>query len=325
MRRTRLLALLAALLLAPGAARGALLYGGGFPSLDSSARGTAMAGNLVALASGSDALYWNPAGLLNLERKEISLTYSDLFGLGLVTHTVAQFAWPHFGSEVRWDGARILNVPLPPPARRAFGLGLSALRGDLGADHYLEAQFAAGYAFRLPGGTQAGVVYRYLRAQTGADTTGDGSGHAIDLGFQHPLGAFRLGFNAANLASWMSWQEGRAKSGETIPEESDPLPVRWGAGLGWIPKSRPLAATVQMQWAGSAFAHVQTGAGVEWRAVGPLTLRGAFRRRYDDLGGRNEWSAGAGVRVGSFVLDYGWLTNGRDLGPTHRWSAAFGF
>jgi hypothetical protein len=325
MRRTRFLPLLVVLLLTPAAARGARPYGGGFPSLDTSARGTAMAGNLVALAGGSEALYWNPAGLLNLERKEISLTYSDLFGLGLVTHTVAQFAWPHLGSEVRWEGGRIRNVPLPPPARRAFGLGISALRGDLGTKHYLEAQFAAGYAFRLPDGTQAGLVYRYLRAQTGADTTGDGSGHAVDLGLQHRIGSFCFGFDAANLASWMSWQEGRSKSGEALPEESDPLPSRWGAGIGWTPKGQPIAATLQINWAGSAFALVQTGAGVEWRALGPLTLRGAYRRRQDDLGGRNEWSAGAGFRVGSFLFDYGWLTNARDLGPTHRWSAAFGF
>ena len=102
MRRFLLLMVLGGLALAFGPSLAAGPVTGGFPRLDGSARGTALGGNLVALAEGADAISWNAAGLLSVSRREISLTYADLFGLGLVTQSGVQFAWPRRRREIEW-------------------------------------------------------------------------------------------------------------------------------------------------------------------------------------------------------------------------------
>ena len=173
--------------------------------MDTSARGTALGGNLVALTSGSDAVYWNPAGLLSLEQRELSFSYSDLFGVGLVTHSVAQFGWPFMGHRVEWQGDHIRKVSLPPPATKAIGLGWSSVTAGLDNSNYIETQLALAFAWRMGSGTQFGVTYRLLKAQSSADSTSDGTGQAVDFGVQRRLGTFRLGFAASNLSSSTNW------------------------------------------------------------------------------------------------------------------------
>jgi len=297
---------------------------GAYPQLDTSARGTALGGDVVALTSGSDAVYWNPAGLLSLEHKEISFSYSDLFGLGLVKHTVAQFGWPHLGHKFEWQGDHIQKVNLPPPANLAFGLGWSAVTAGLDSRNYVETQLALSFAWRMASGTQFGLTYRLLKAQSSADSTADGTGSALDFGMQRRLGDFRIGLAAANLTSSTNWKKGRLQ-GVEIPEESDPLAQRWSAGLAWVPKHHPIAATFQGDWAGGGFARVQYGAGLEWNPAKVLILRVACRDRQDVLGSRTEMSGGLGFRVKEWQFDYGWQDSARDLGATQRWSAAVNF
>jgi hypothetical protein len=297
---------------------------GGFPQIPATARGVALAGNMTVLAEGSEAIQWNPAGLLNLEHREIGFGYSDLFGLGLVTHTVVNFGWPFLGKEVRWENGRIRKVPLPPPAHRALGLGVTNLRAGLGDDKsYRETQILLAYAWRMPAGVRAGATFHYLTAQSAFSGAG-GSGYGFDLGFIGPLGPLEVGLTTLDIASSVKWDEDPPEQGVTpVGEENAPLPQRWGLGLAWRPSSIPLALTVQGDWRGS-FHYQDTGAGAEWHVVGPLTLRAGARHREDTLGGYMDWSAGAGFRVGSISFDYGWLDNGRDLGATQRWSAAIG-
>jgi hypothetical protein len=293
---------------------------GGFPRLDPSARGTALGGNMAAVAAGGEALLWNPAGLLSLSAREAAFTYSDLYNLGLVTQTVVQFGWPRLGHKIDWDGGRFRKVPLPPPANSAFGLSFSSLRAEVGDGAYHEAQIGLAYAWRLPVGLLAGTDLRFLSAGSPFATTG-GSGHALDFGLQRPLGAFRLGLAATDLISTVNWDE---EGGTHSLEEDAPLPVRWSLGLAWTSVAWRLLATAQSDWQGSGLTHRQTGTGVEWWPHSLLVLRGAFRHRQDALGTRREWSAGAGFKVGQVQVDYGWQQSARDLGPTHRWSAAVG-
>jgi len=292
---------------------------GGFPRLDTGARGTALSGQLTALAEGSEAIHWNAAGLLSLERREVSFTYADLFGLGLVTHSAAQFAWPQTRKQTRWEAGTIRRVPLPPPAERAFGVIVSGLRGELGAeDYYLELQGGLAYAWRMPGSGRAGAVYRYLNARSDLDGAA-GSGHTLDLGLLRPIGPFTLGASVANAVSVTRWRSGAAERPGTDLDE--PLAQRWSLGLAWHAPRPGLTLTVQGDWAGLPPEAVQAGAAAEWSPLRPLALRGGYRHRSDALGGRDEWSGGLGVRAGEFRVDYGWQSSGHDLGATHRWTA----
>jgi len=298
-------------------ARGAGPLTGAFPRLDGSARGTALGGNLAALAEGADAISWNAAGLLQISRREVSLTYADLFGLGLVTQSGAQFAWPRLRREVEWKDGRIERRTLPPPADRALGITIHGLRGELGNDHYLEMQGGVAVAWSLPAGARSGICYRFLSSQSGFRSTG-GTGHTLDLGVQRDAGPIRLGLAAANLVSTTNWKGD--PGGTTAGNLGEPLAERWSAGLAWLPSRWPLRATVQGDWAGGGFTALQRGGGVEWEAHRLLTLRGGCRQRQDILGWRTDWGAGAGVRAGGYRVDYAWQSNDHGLGETHRWT-----
>ena len=56
---------------------------GAFPALGVGARALSMGGAFVALADDADATYWNPAGLAQLQSRQLSSTQSDLLGLGI--------------------------------------------------------------------------------------------------------------------------------------------------------------------------------------------------------------------------------------------------
>lgn len=299
------------------ATRGAGPLTGAWPRLDGSARGTALGGNLAALAEGADAISWNAAGLLQASGREVSLTYADLFGLGLVAQSGVQFAWPRLRREVEWREGRIERRTLPPPADRAFGFTIHGLRGDLGTDHYLELQGGVALAWSLPAGARSGVCYRFLSSQSGFRSTG-GTGHALDLGVQRDVGPLRLGLAAANLVSTTNWKGD--PGGTTAGNLSEPLAERWSAGLAWAPSTVPLRATVQGDWAGAGFQALQRGGGIEWDTHRLLTLRGGCRQRQDIFGWRTEWGAGAGLRSGDYRLDYAWQSSDHALGETHRWT-----
>ncbi len=292
-----------------------------FPSLDAGARGMALGGNLVAIAEGSEALSWNPAGMLSLEQREVSFTYSDLFGLDLVQHTVVHFAWPFRRHTIRWEEGEIRREALPPPASKALGLSISSLRCGLDEGSYREMQFGLGLAWAVRAGIHAGAAARFQTTQTGHEGP-DGSGMAVDVGIQRRWRGLRAGIAGLNLVSTMDWEEpSNAPAGR---DSDDPLPPRWSSGLAWSPRGDLATLAVSGDWMHGSFRRVQYATGLEIRPLDPLILRAGWRSRRDAVGERREWSAGMGVIVSGLAIDYAWRESGHDLGDTHRWSASLG-
>ena len=52
-----------------------------FENLGFSARPMGMGGSYTALAKGTNAIVWNPAGLVGLSRPELGLNYYEIHGL----------------------------------------------------------------------------------------------------------------------------------------------------------------------------------------------------------------------------------------------------
>ncbi len=292
-----------------------------FPALDDGARGMALGGNLTAIAEGSEALSWNPAGMLSLEQREVSFTWSDLFGLDLVQHTVVHFAWPFRRHTIRWEDGEIRREALPPPASRALGMFVSSLRCELDEGSYREMQFGLGLAWAVRAGIHAGATARFQTTQTG-HTGPEGSGMAVDVGVQRGWRGFRAGITARNLASTMDWKE--PSDAPAGLDADDPLPPRWSSGLAWSPRGDLATLAVSGDWMRGSFSRVQYATGLELRPLDPLTLRAGWRSRLDAVGERREFSAGIGVIVSGLAIDYAWRESGHDLGDTHRWSASLG-
>lgn len=131
-----------------------------FEDLGTGARATAMGGAFTPLADDLNALYYNPAGLVYLKRKEIAASYGLL----------------HTGLT---DKSKISNsyVAYGHPIKAEFGtVGVSWQQMSV-EDLYMERTIAFGYGRRLSQKWAAGInfkqLYRQFTAPTGAtDNTG---------------------------------------------------------------------------------------------------------------------------------------------------------
>jgi len=308
-------AALAALLLATASrtvSAASQIYGS-FPEIDASARSVALGGNLAALAAGAEALGSNPSGLLDVDAREVTFGYADLFGLGLVSHSSAQAVWPLLAKSVQWEGGEIRTVRRPPPANHALGLAVTNLSTDIEPDRYDETQLTLAFASRGFGGVRWGIDYRLLWAQSNLEDVG-ATGHAVDFGFKREWRPLTLGFTARNLASAVNWQRGL----------DEPLAKRFQLAVAYRP-IKLLTLQVTHEWVGDPGTRRASSIGGEIAPVAALTLRGAIRQREDAIDTSTEWSAGAGFQAWRLRIAYGITHQAQELGDTQRWSGSFQF
>jgi len=71
--------------------------GSGFTRLPVDARALGMGGAFVAVADSYSASYYNPAGLIYLPSRQLGSMYTDLYGMGLISHSFLCFAEPDKG------------------------------------------------------------------------------------------------------------------------------------------------------------------------------------------------------------------------------------
>lgn len=94
---------------APEPARAAK-FAGSFMADGGGARALGMGSAFVAVADDASAAFWNPAGLLDLERREALFMHSERFG-DLVDRDFAAYAQPLRGESGTWkDGAFAVSV-----------------------------------------------------------------------------------------------------------------------------------------------------------------------------------------------------------------------
>ncbi|MEZ4651258.1 MAG: hypothetical protein R3E97_21195 [Candidatus Eisenbacteria bacterium] len=294
---------------------------GAFAALDPSARATAWGVSSVVLTERSESGRLNPAGLLRLPDREVSVSYADLFGLGLASQTQVHAAFVFARYDYVHDGAEIEKKRLPPPGRFAFGLSIAQLRGDVGFEgdglpdeSYNESEVGFSLAWRSLRGTYVGAQLRLLSADSdfADDAKAKASGSTVGFGLQRDFGAFRLGAAADNVFGSLDWNEGL----------DEPLPRRYSAGLGWF----GFDSRIRLAGAWSALGEDGKGSTVgvafDWRPYDVCSLRGGLDRATDVGGDQWEPSAGLGFTWQGLTIDWGFRPNGNDLGTTHRWSAS---
>jgi hypothetical protein len=298
MMRRALIALLLCLPLAAFAAVG----GGSSASqsfrLPRGARAVGLGGAYTALASGANALAWNPAGLNTV--RDIQIAASHLGYIQDINDDTLQLAQPIYGLG-------------------AWGLGVDYLyTSEQGYDNWGNAtdafnvfDFSAqlGFSLELPGDLWAGAVYKILR-QGYANQFSMGS--AFDLGLQRRAlwGRLDLGFAAQNLGTPMGLGRGfgllpiTLRSGAALH-----LTKRWLISVDW---DAQVVDYVNKVHAGSEFL---------WPAgAWTLAARGGWTAGpQSELGGLTGLSVGLGVQRGAFAVDYAWEPLG-DLGSAHRLS-----
>lgn len=306
--RTAGLRLLAILMLAAAAATGSDDGGGrSVFAIGAGNRALALGGAYAAVADDPSAALWNPAGLGLLQRKELQLTQTTLFGLGF-SEQYASLALPD------WRRGTLAAT------WRRFGVGGIESRDDRGFlldDDLQDAQseILLGYGRSLADGNLAlggAVKMRHHRLAGYADT-----GLGLDLGlWLRPLavaGAQDAGAQslALGLAVRNAMEPKIKLAEETV---ADPIALR--AGLAWTHRLSPGSHLL-------ALADVEQTRGMDSRLHAGLEacLETVLALRVGMADGR--LTAGAGLRWQFLSADYQFEDH--PLDSIHRFGVGLAF
>lgn len=253
------------------------------------ARATAMGGAYVSLADDGTALYWNPAGLTQVEGA--SLTLSHISWFSDATYQYAGYA-TSFG--------------------RNAALGAFVEQGSISWDNTGEGDFEAGdfagvvgYGRRLKPNLGVGGGVKFLSSSLGET---DASSYALDLGVVYrPTESATVGAAVRNLGPGLSFED-----------ESDPLPTTMVVGGSYVWRGLLLSADLEKVNDLSVTPRV----GVEYAPVKHLALRGGWAGGGESA--LSSLSGGVGLTWNDrWALDYAYRDS--DLGGTHQFGISAGF
>ena len=284
------------------------------------ARAVAMGEAYSAVASGADALLWNPAGLNQL--RDWQLGVGHLSYVQGVTDDLIQVAKPLYGLGAVGFGATYLSSgsqQFYDVYGNNYDTNTGAPLGTFSTDEF-SAQLAM--ALQLPDDLAVGLTYKILRQEYSQLSMGS----AFDLGLQwldlwHKT--LDLGFVAQNLGTpialgstfynlQMAFRLGAALhpvDGMTLSVEEDFRP--WNA-----PGSAVLFnESLNLLHVGGEVV-VPVGG---WQAA---VRAGYVLGPAQDLGSLGGLSVGGGLTLGSWQVDYAWTPMG-DLGQSQRLSLTY--
>ena len=317
MKRPSLIGLLTlGLLLAAGRAEAqdTSRYAGDPLLLGAGARALGMGSAFVAVSDDATAVYWNPAGLARLKRREAQVQHAEQFG-GIANHDVFTFACHlpagGFGMgllRLGVDGIKL--TALEDPSRPMGPDNRPVVSQVVGASDY-SLYLAYGRDVRpdLSIGIGLKLIWRNLSA-------GSGSGYGIDLGllYAHYPG-LSSGLVVRNLTrTRISFDSGAR----------DRIPPSLLAGMAYT--RRFAAIHSRITWSMSV--HIgEEKSGLEDAEGIQVGVEALFRDRLAFRVGAegDHLTAGAGIRLyGRINFDLAFLENGQ-LDNTYRISASFYF
>ncbi|MDE2835056.1 MAG: PorV/PorQ family protein [Bacteroidota bacterium] len=331
-------------------------YGADFLAGGVGARALAMGGAQVALVKNVNSVYWNPAGMARTAYPEVAYMHAERFA-GVVSFDYAAVTLPvsdestiglsYFRSGVNdikntlnaWDAER--NQPKANP--------------ELYVSSFSAADMAyfVSYARRLRSRLSVGISGKLIRRMIG--DFADAWGYSFDAGIQWQGRRVVLGVQVQDVSTMLqSWsvnpsafaiegtnpETGTAYTFQEVFAQELPsgqtflvLPVlRLGSGIV-LPVGQVSSVTVGLDMdvafdgqqanafnAGAVSVHPR--AGVEYSFQQVLAVRAGINRLASGTAGLDIVpSVGAGFRLGSFALDYGFGDFGglvSELGYSHR-------
>ena len=284
-------------------AQAALNTGAAFLKLDPSARSAAMGSAYTAASGSADSLFFNPAGLASLERRELMAGHAEWLA-GTKFDALA------YGQPMSWGS-----------------LGVSAMRLSVDdfdartADRRAAGSFSAADSMYAISGAKTfaqatfGVSLKYLKSEIGpysAQTV------AVDMGGRKemPGRPLSLGFAVKNLGKGLKFLD-----------QEDPLPLLFSAGASYrLAGVLGFALDVRHEPYGG---RTSVAAGTEYSFLGSLALRAGYGANTLTRGSRSQGllgglGAGLGFRSRSWGIDYGFNPFG-ELGDVQRLSLSARF
>ena len=267
-----------------------------FLNIGVGARGLGMGGAYTALADDANALYWNPAGLSKLEKREFTASHAEMF------------------ESTRLDFLAYAH----PTSKGTFAAGLTYLshgkiegRDGLGRPtagyDASDAALSLGYARKLEM-VDLGATFKYLRSHIGG---AEAQGVAVDVGAKRAFDRVSVGAALRNLGPGLKFQDQR-----------NDLPLRLAVGAAYKFTGGHTAAAELVN--GPRGAGTDASFGGEFQAVKNLYMRAGYTTQTAITGGTGfdvarGLTLGLGFRNEKWSLDYAVLPSG-ELGRSHRFS-----
>lgn len=262
-------------------------YPGTFLRIGVGAKAMSMGGAFVGMADAVSAVYWNPAGLVQLSG--VHLTGMHTFMTLDRRYDFASFVLSYEKKQaigISWLSYGVSNIL----GRDEFGNPTNGFSDS-------ENGFILSYATCLGKITpklSIGINLKYLYQNLASEIA---HGMGFDAGIRIKLSDYvALGLIAQDIGSSLEWQESEHK-------DKIPLTLRSGASI----KLFNLPATVAFDLEKSAKQTMRIHLGVEFNLPALLSLRAG----YD-----NGLRFGAGFKLSKIIVDYA-VDSGNQLGITH--------
>jgi hypothetical protein len=275
-----------------------------FLQLGVGARPAAMGGAFVGVSGDVNAMSWNPAGLVHVERAELSLTHA-VWLQGIAYSNIA-YGRPALGGTI---GA-VINRLSSGDIQKVDNTGLRLAESYTMSDTMGLVSYA-----RRRGSWALGANLKYISSHIEEENA---NSYAADVGvlysgFRLWGRKFRLGLSMQNVGTAAKYVD-----------EDEPLPVITRAGCYFEPfKGLSLVSDLNYM---DRYASIHAGAEYA-RPIGVLVLAARAGYKNDTvrkLGALSRLTAGIGLEWGDYQLDYAW-NSFTDLGITHRISLGIKF
>jgi hypothetical protein len=271
-----------------------------FLKLGAGARASGMGDAFVGVVDDASAIYWNPAGLSNLQDGSLSVMHAMWFGD--IDYEWASYAHPVGHIGVLGVGVQYLSYGSLTKLDNTGLEGASFSPSDMAA--------TLSYAKNI-GSFGLGVNLKYI-SSTIVETA---TAYAADIGVQHKVGdKLTLGLAVQNMGTKMTF---------ISDADSLPLNIKFGGAYtllhNWL-----IAADINSP----NDDNMTFAAGTEYVFELGNKMSVAGRLGYttvnQDTGGINGITAGLGLTLERYTLDYAYVPYG-DLGNTERISLLIKF
>jgi hypothetical protein len=255
-----------------------------------SARATAMGGSGVAVANDLWAAYYNPAGLPQLEKVSIGTSYLRLFNVSFLSNFFGVVNYPLPGKygtasvNFQYFGVNYKDQNLSGEYTFAFSHGFYLLK-----DIHSSLSFGysvKGYHWSLGESLEWGSL-------GSATTFGLDVGLLASIYTRTFIGVYLLNINTPQIGAYTKHD----------------LPQRVVVGLAYQPYDGVTTSIDFNRTIGRG--EMQVWGGAEFRILSRLDLR------FGATTNPNRFSAGLGLHIAQFILDYALLTHS-ELGESHQ-------
>ncbi|MEW5693695.1 MAG: PorV/PorQ family protein [Candidatus Hydrogenedentota bacterium] len=252
------------------------------------------------------SIYWNPAGLANVNNIDVAFQYND--SIVDIEQNFVSVALP----AKRWDGGWAIGLTYLDAGEQirttetVLGQVLSTNAGTFGAN---DLACMLSYAICYKKQLNLGLTFKYIAEELEDE---DASSFACDLGFIY------LPSKYENLSIGGSIQNIGKKI--RFINQKDDLPLNFKLGLAYRLRAGRVLWVADLNYPTDN--ELRFNSGLEWWVLNSLALRAGYSQALTDAD--DGLTLGCGIRYQSFTLDYAFLPMG-DLGDSHRVSAGYKF